>query len=663
MFLYIALTKSTQALTNSIGTNFQHICQASAAAIDEYLQVKKREVRVITQSPVLQTLDSDKINKYLITLRESTLDFRDLLFVNMEGVIVASSSPALIEKELSTAAPQLVDYFVKASHIKTDEVVFQGGFFNEQTKQIELHFLKPVMDNQNNAIGVLVLALNIDKIKQLVVSLEEKTPGNKPAFLVNEDGRLLFSGDNSMAVWDMLPGTLENPLLKKILQSDEDGFLIYTDDSGVEVLAGYADLKEHGINQEGDWQVFSVAPVKTILEPMYNLRDSLIITSIITLLMVLLVAFFIAKFITQPLKLVSTRINEIANSKGDLTQKISINTRDEIGDLARSFNKMIEGMKNIISLVLNTAERVSSSSQQLSSSAQQLSATTEEIAGAVQQIAKSSQSQAQQVQETSRVIDQMNVNVGDVARGSQDSADTSIQATEVAAQGGESMRSTREKMSAIYERVSSSADVIQSLGARSKQIGTIVDVITNIADQTNLLALNAAIEAARAGDAGRGFAVVADEVRKLAESSAKAADQIGKLVKEIQVETHDAVKAMQAGSSEADEGRNVALKTSQAFEDVIMIVQKTSNSIQQIATSTEQLSKGTEQIVKNIDEVAAGAEEAAAGAEQVGASTEEMAASMQQIASSSQELSQMAIVLRETVEQFKVVQRSQSKDN
>ncbi len=358
-------------------------------------------------------------------------------------------------------------------------------------------------------------------------------------------------------------------------------------------------------------------------------------------------------------KLVIVPINKLVKAsvpatKGDLTQGVELNTEDEIGLLSRSYNTIINNVHDMVSRIRNLASKVSSFAQEISTSSKEMNASTQEISATIQKIAKGVTTQARRIEDTSRLMENMSNSVRQVAENAQSATQASERSLEQAESGGSSTSEAVEKMNKITAAVSNAASVIQSLGEKSQQIGQITETITSIADQTNLLALNAAIEAARAGDAGRGFAVVAEEVRKLAEGSAEAARRIGALIKGIQVETPKAVKSIEAGTKEVDEGALIVSKVSDSLTEIIEAAQLSATKVKEITTATEMQLSSSQMIVKAVDEVAIVAEESASATEEASSSAEEQTASMQELTASAEELARLSLDLQGLVGKFKL---------
>jgi methyl-accepting chemotaxis protein len=362
----------------------------------------------------------------------------------------------------------------------------------------------------------------------------------------------------------------------------------------------------------------------------------------------------LTRLIAGPINQVRRRLAEMAQAGGDLTQRLTIHSRDEVGQLATQFNSMMASIQGIIREVLQHAEWVATTSTELSSKAIQSRNANEEIILAIKEIASGADTQVESITETSRSMNIMSASVQQISANSQEVSSASMETTEIARIGKEIIDSSMTKIEAVNETVHTSADMVLALGEKSQQIGKIIGVITGIASQTNLLALNAAIEAARAAEHGRGFAVVADEVRKLAEESGQAAQQIARVIHEIQQETARVAETMTAGSSDVKEGLAAAKKAKDSFEQIYQAVETVSAQIFEVTKATEQMAAGSESVLHSIHTVVGVAESATEKTNHVRVTTDGSRAHMDDIVSSANALSDMAADLQRLVGQFKV---------
>lgn len=313
--------------------------------------------------------------------------------------------------------------------------------------------------------------------------------------------------------------------------------------------------------------------------------------------------------------------------------------------ISRSLKRFIGKVQNAVFKVASTAEELSASSEEMKASSEQISTTTQSIASGVGQ-------QSIKMADVSRTMRELSMSVQQVAGNATNAAGGADKAHITAKEVGQKSEDVVRQMIEIRSVVDNSSMVIKQLDGKSKQIGDIIGVITNIADQTNLLALNAAIEAARAGEHGRGFAVVADEVRKLAEGSRNAASQITGLVKEIQQGTKDAVESMEQGTKKVNDGTKTIEDTASVINSVIHSAQDVATMVQEIAAAAEQQASSIEQVTTSIEEVSTISEKSAAGTQETSTATEQQAAAMEQLVTSAQDLTKLAIELQEEVSKF-----------
>ena len=343
-------------------------------------------------------------------------------------------------------------------------------------------------------------------------------------------------------------------------------------------------------------------------------------------------------------------LEAIANN--DLTRPVRVNGVGEFKKLTDGIEDSRKSLNNVVSMVHDSSRDVASTAEEMSASIEEVTSSSYQISDTVSEISRGAQNQAGKTEEVSRAMVDMTMTVQEVAGNSQKAAETARDSNELIRGLGATASDLLTKMDRIKIATSESSNVITQLDGKSKQIGEIVILITNIADQTNLLALNAAIEAARAGEHGRGFAVVADEVRKLAEDSGNAAKQISGLISEIQTGTAEAVSSMQQGSEEVTTGADALNEAVSVIGQVVEAGDIIANMVQDIAAAAQEQSASIEEVTSSVEEVSAISEESAAGTQQASAAVEEQNATMQELSRSAEELSILSGNMKTVVDKF-----------
>ncbi len=300
----------------------------------------------------------------------------------------------------------------------------------------------------------------------------------------------------------------------------------------------------------------------------------------------------------------------LAEGDGDLTKRLDTSGSDELSKVSRYFNGFLDSLERLIASTALSAVNVTATAGSIQTSSQNMSKGIEVAAFQATSVATASE--------------EMSATSGSIAQNCSMASDSSQHSNALASEGMAVIQTTISGMNRISERVQSASTVIDSLGARSDQIGAIVGTIEDIADQTNLLALNAAIEAARAGEQGRGFAVVADEVRALAERTTRATREISEMIKAIQKETKIAVDAMEAGVSEVNKGMEEAARSGEALQQMLHQISEVASQIQQIATAAEEQTATTSEISTNIHQITGAFNKAATTAHQTSTEAENL---------------------------------------
>lgn len=337
----------------------------------------------------------------------------------------------------------------------------------------------------------------------------------------------------------------------------------------------------------------------------------------------------------------------------DFSEDVEMGKRSELKPISVALNQMLDSLRKLVDEMHSVSDEVAGSSNRMASVAKDTSDAVQSTASTVSGLARGAEDQVNSMMLASSTISQMAEEIDRVAEAAREVAKYSLEARVTVEDGADALGRATDKMGRLVQTTDSSAKAMRDLGERSEQIGLIVDVITDIADQTNMLALNAAIEAARAGEHGKGFAVVAGEVRKLAEGSARAANQIAGIVREIQRTTSDTVGIMEGSAKEANEGAVVVGDAEQALSRIKDAVETIGAETHAISQATDSIAEGSNKVVEIISTVASISEESASSTEEVSASIEEQTASMEEISAAAAELAETADRLRGLIEEVK----------
>lgn len=384
-----------------------------------------------------------------------------------------------------------------------------------------------------------------------------------------------------------------------------------------------------------------------------NFNLGIVIAAVILILSIL-IAIILGNKITKPINKLLVIFMDISKGQGDLTARIEIETKDEIGKMANAFNIFMDSMESMVSGVKQNAIVVAHGAEMLnlggiknsqgittidnhmkkvSDDTQKISASINQITASVAEIAQASQASAADAQEISSEAESINL----LAK------ESSTQSME-----------TKLEMEKIEEISAQTVQIAERLGNEAGQIGKIVDTIKSITEQTNLLALNAAIEAARAGEEGKGFGVVAEEIRKLAESNNQSAKMIESIIKNIQGMIGQTIHATEEVGSNIKQGsqmvENIYLKLQSITEGVSMI----NDRIQSIAASTQEQSASTEELSATMEAINMSNAQITGAVQEIAAGISMQTDTITELSSTAAELNQSSEQLNKLVNRFKL---------
>ena len=347
-----------------------------------------------------------------------------------------------------------------------------------------------------------------------------------------------------------------------------------------------------------------------------NTRSSMVRVSLISLFVMALttlITLFIGNKITTPLRHVVAALNDIANGEGDLTQRLTIESQDEVGDVSKAFNHFVECIQELVAQVGNVSQRIFTETESLT-----------RISG---QYTRQMLEHSKETEQVASAVNEMSATAQSVASSASNAANATSEAAQNSEEASNVVNTAIGSINSLVKEVDSASSVITMQAQETAKIGSVVDVIRGIAEQTNLLALNAAIEAARAGDQGRGFAVVADEVRALAGRTQQSTQQINSMLQTLHQGVRHAVDAMDSSQQHSQETVAETARIEQSLGTVNHAVTMINDMNLQIATAAEEQHAVTEEISRNLENIQHIVQELSSAAVKSEQATEEMASS------------------------------------
>ncbi|TMX61610.1 methyl-accepting chemotaxis protein [Vibrio rotiferianus] len=448
-------------------------------------------------------------------------------------------------------------------------------------KAINLH-------DQTSVLGADV------EIGDIINSLDKVIlPGEGYMFIANEQGNVFIHKDSKFLNQPISKLGLSFQDIAAISQSGNDR-QVSVDGNTFVVFAKKIEGTE--------LTTVTVIDHNSLIEPLYDaVWGQIIATSIVVILCVALFNL-LCNILFRPLYNVSNALSQIANGSGDLTQRIEVENRDEVGELAENFNLFVASLQELIGHIRHQAVDLNQRSE----------ASTQRAIQSVDEL----NHQQQEITMVATAVTEMASATQEIASHAEQTAKAAIDSSTSTQNGHGLVVNTKESINNLSSEVNQASIVIGELNQHAQDINTVLSTIRDIAEQTNLLALNAAIEAARAGEQGRGFAVVADEVRVLSQRTHTSTEEIKSTIETLQQTTQRAVAIMERSSELAIGSVADADQAAMALDEINAAVALISDMATQIATAAEEQTHVTNEITQNVttikdvtDQLVVGAEE------------------------------------------------------
>jgi len=644
-------TFTKHMVTESIESTIDTESNAVADKVDDFFAEKGKMVnQLLSDQAVVRYLDTAKgrkdalknanykdMNQALESVKEMNPDVAMLWVASEKGNFLTGTGNVLSPADFQLTERPWYDDVHNA-----DGLYYTNPYMDEVFGKVIMSVMK-VVKVDGKETGIIAADLFLDSIPSIMEQYKIGDTGYN--ILLAKDGNVIYHPDKERVLKPLTEQGGDMSKLAEKMASGKNG-LTTVNQKKEKYYAGYEPV------DSTNWSVATVISQDEVFAPLKSMTTKVIIIFSVALILLVTITYLLLRHMLRNIPAMSEVINKI--SAGDLTQRVDINSNDELGQASENLNSMLDSLSSFIGVVQENAAQVAATSEQLNVSTDQTAEAAQVVAGTVDSVNTGILQQIEKTKEATETVGQMSETFRAISNESNVVTQQSNLAVEKAKSGETSVNFAKHQMDTINEKVHSTANIISRLGERSSEIGKIVDTISEISGQTNLLALNASIEASRAGESGKSFTVVANEVKKLAEQSNAAAAEIAELIREVQKDTDEAVNSIRVGTEEVEKGTAVVETAGSAFNEISEMVSKVSGQMNEFSHSIQKLSSGADHIVSIIEDVDHLAQGARGDFENVAAATEEQTATLEEIASASRSSSERALELQDAISKFKV---------
>ncbi len=635
----ISYTNAKNALSYSVKQTLDAVADKAVVQIFQENDKEFQLLRSLAALPFVKDESlslEEKMDELMVIADMDLTKYENVGFYDAEGNSILHNGTHM---NFSTA-----EYFQKS--MEGQEFV-SDPLWNETTQQMLMFYSVPVRNDSNEIIGVMASIIRGDRLSQIsqdIVVGNDSHPGIVNRISGNTIGRAgqeeeVKEGQNSED--DFIKGTELGEVIQDLMAGNSGSRNFHDPFTDLYMTTVYKPIPGT------TWSVMCAAPYEDYYGPLETMTFRLLATIIITVILAIIICLFVITLSLKPLSIVRNAITEIASGNADLTKRIEVTSKDEIGGTVEGFNTFTEKLQTIVRGIKGSKTELEEAGEDLTASTEDTASSITEIIANIDSVHHQITNQSNSVSETAGAVNEIASNIesleGMIENQSRSVSQASTAVEEMIGNIA-SVNQSVEKMASSFEELQRQAQAgaskqqavnerIEQIEDQSEMLQEANQAIAAIAEQTNLLAMNAAIEAAHAGDAGKGFSVVADEIRKLSETSSQQSKTIGDQLNSIKESIGTVVDA--------------SAESSEAFSTVSRRIQETDQLVRQIKAAMDEQNEGSRQITDALHVMNDSTSE-------VRTASTEMAEGNKQILHEVQQLQDATMVMKQSMEEMSI---------